>query len=76
MIAEEYPITYTSKYLQIGCERHDISEWLEFSDERILGMNGKRALRFWRKYKDFIFQAIELAPAVETKHKDSPQGKE
>jgi hypothetical protein len=53
--------------MQIGCERHLITEWAEFDDKRILEMDGKDALKFWRKYKSWIFQAIELAPAEPTK---------
>jgi len=64
---DQYPITYTSDVMQIGCERHDISEWAKFDDARILRMDGKAALKFWRKYKDWIFQTIELCPAKPTK---------
>ena len=60
---ETYPITYTSDVLQIGCERHLISEWAEFDNARIVQMDGKNALRFWKKYKDWIFQTIDLSPA-------------
>jgi len=60
---ETYPITYTSDVLQIGCERHLISEWAEFDNARIVQMDGKLALRFWKKYKDWIFQTIDLSPA-------------
>ena len=64
---ETYPITYTATQMQIGCERHEISDWKEFSDERILRMDGKDALKFWRKYKDWIFATIDLCPATPTK---------
>lgn len=63
---EQYPITYTDTVMQIGCERHSISEWAEFDDKRIAKMDGKVALKFWRKYKEWIFQTIELCPARPT----------
>jgi len=63
---DQYPITYTSDALQIGCERHLISEWADFDDHRIAEMDGKDALKFWRKYKAWIFQTIELCPAKPT----------
>ena len=63
---DQYPITYTSDVMQIGCERHQINEWREFDDARILKMDGKAALKFWRKYKDWIFRTIELCPAKPT----------
>lgn len=65
-IFEAYGITYTAKHLQIGCEKHEITKWWEFDDERIMGMDGKEALKFWRKYKEFIKSAIELSPAIPT----------
>ncbi len=63
---DTYAIAYTSDVMQIGCERHTISEWAEFDDKRILEMDGKTALKWWRKYKSWIFQTIELRPAKPT----------
>ena len=68
LISDVYSITYTSKYLQIGCERHKISEWWDFDNKRIAGMDGKTALKFWNESKDFIKLAIETYPATETRH--------
>jgi len=67
-ISEDYPITYTSDHLQIGCKRHRIDDWFGFDDQRISEMDGETALTFWRKYKDFIRSAIELSPATATGH--------
>lgn len=63
---ETYPIAYTSEVLQIGCERHPISEWAGFDDARILQMGGGKPLKFWRKWKDWIFHTIEMCPAQPT----------
>ena len=63
---ETYPISYTDTVMQIGCERHLISEWADFSDKKIADMDGKAALKFWRKYKTWIFQTIKLCPANPT----------
>tara|TARA_R110000850_G_scaffold93465_3_gene197697 strand:+ start:12958 stop:13671 length:714 start_codon:yes stop_codon:yes gene_type:complete len=60
MQLQEYSITFTTEVLQIGCQRHAIEEWRSFSDDYISDMDSM-ALKFWTKYKDFIFQAIELA---------------
>ena len=65
---EQYPITYTADILQIGCDRHAISDWANFDDHRIAKMDGKSALKFWRKYKAWIFQTIELCPAKPTEY--------
>jgi len=65
---ETYPITYTDEVMQIGCEQHKITEWREFDNRRIAEMDGKSALKFWAKYKDWIFQTIELCPSKSTKN--------
>jgi len=61
---DTYHVNYTKHSMQIGCENHSIEEWKSFDDKRILEMEGKKALEFWKKYKDFIFTAIELSPAI------------
>ena len=60
---DAYHISYTKDVIQIGCENHSIGDWKSFNDEEIIKMEEKTALTFWRKYKDFIFTAIELSPA-------------
>ena len=69
-VIDVYPITYTADVLQIGCERHLISEWAQFDDDRIMKMNGSSAMRFWREWKDYIFMTIEKSPAVPTEHEE------
>lgn len=64
---DTYPITYTSDTMQIGCEHHTIDGWREFDDERIVEMDGKTALKWWRRNRDWIFQTIEHFPAEPTK---------
>ena len=63
LLLETWPITYTSEYLHIGCERHQINDWWEFDDTRIKEMDSM-ALEFWRKWKEYIRKTIELSPAV------------
>ena len=64
---EDWPITYTSEVMQIGCQRHSHEEWRGFSDAEIRGMDGMKALNFWRKWRETIFKIIEMAPARPTK---------
>ena len=70
LFLDEWAVVYLSEYLHIGCERHLITEWWNFSDERIAQMDSG-ALEWWKKYKGFIRQAIELSPAVPTGHEDA-----
>ena len=68
-VSETYPIVYTDKYLQIGCERHAINDWWEFDDDRIDDMDDG-ALEWWKEWKGLIRNAIELSPAKSTGYKD------
>jgi hypothetical protein len=70
-ISEKYSITYTSEYLQIGCESHLITDWWKFDDDRIKAMDGDKALNFWAESKSFIKKAIKLFPATPTNHEES-----
>ena len=65
-VSDVYAITYTAEVLQIGCQRYPIADWWEFDDRKILEMDGKQALTFWREMKDFIRMAIEKFPATPT----------
>lgn len=67
ILIETYPITYTSEILQIGCQKHKIEDWWNFDDEKIISMDGKTTLKFWRNYKELIKMTIELSPANSTK---------
>ncbi len=60
MQIDTYGIVFTKDILQIGCERHTIEEWKGFEDLQIEIMDDE-ALEWWRKWKDFIFQAVELS---------------
>ena len=63
---EDWPISYTSEVMQIGCQRHTFDAWKNFSDAQIRAMDGRRALTFWAKWKETIFKIIEMAPASST----------
>jgi len=63
-ISEYYAITYTSEIMQIGCERHSFDDWWSFDDKRILEMDGKSGLKFWRYSKEHIQRTISLFPAT------------
>ena len=67
---EDWPISYTSETMQIGCQRHPLDAWRNFSDAEIRAMDGKKALTFWHKWRETIFKIIEMAPAQPTKAAD------
>ena len=65
--SSQYAIAYTSIELVIGCERHLISDWFSFDDARILEMDGRDALKFWRVWKPLLQQLIDAEPATPTR---------
>ncbi len=75
-VSSVYPITYTSEYLQIGCERHPIADWWEFDDRRILEMDGRGALEFWMLWKNIIRTVIETSPAEKTGKEEAREAAE
>jgi len=60
LLGLKYFILITKEQIKIGCELHKASEWKEFDDKRIIEMNGKEALKWWKEHKDLILKAHEL----------------
>ncbi len=63
-LSEDYAIVYTADDLQIGCKIFPIADWWGFDDRAILEMDGKKALKFWRAWRDTIKMIIEKSPAI------------
>ena len=51
----EWPISVWQGFIVIGCKKHPIEEWENFSDDEISKMN-KNALGFWREKKPRIIE--------------------
>ena len=49
-----WPVYILDQHMQIGCELHSLADWATFDDERIVLMDGREALRFWRAHKDAL----------------------
>ena len=49
-----YHVFFYDTHMKIGCECHSYDDWWKFDDKRILEMDGKSALNFWRKNKDML----------------------
>ena len=64
MQLDTYMIVFNKKTLCIGCQQHDIKQWEMFSDE-VIGEMDSGALTWWKKWKVFIFKAIELSNVEE-----------
>ena len=54
-----YTVHILDAHMQIGCELHALSEWREFDDARIVAMDGKTALKFWRAHKAALLALAE-----------------
>ena len=48
-----WTVTIADQEMVIGCQHHEISAWLAFSDREIIAMD-RQALKFWRAYKPVI----------------------
>ena len=55
----KYQTTITDNHLRVGCEMHTFEEWNKFSDKRILAMEGKEALKWWKAHKPLIMGIIK-----------------
>ena len=55
--------------MQIGCELHKLTDWEEYDDKRIAEMDGRAALRFWRKHKDMLLGLAKSAGRGATEDK-------
>jgi hypothetical protein len=53
-----WTITYNSTDITIGCQKHTIEKWENFTDEEISKME-PRALNFWNKYKTIILSLVK-----------------
>jgi len=45
-------------YMSIGCERHKVDDWREFSNKRIAAMDAC-ALEFWQQHRNWLLAACE-----------------
>ena len=62
---DRWAVGYTHDTMQIGCQRHMIAEWFEFSDEEITSMDDG-ALDWWRVWKPILQSIIAASPAEPT----------
>ena len=63
--ADRWAVGYTHDTMQIGCQRHAIAEWFEFSDAYISSMDDD-ALDWWRVWKPILQSIIAASPAEPT----------
>ena len=60
LIGLKYNVTIYGRFMQIGCELHEIKDWFQFSNKQILGMDGREALQFWITYKDILKMLCQM----------------
>ena len=76
VFCDTYPVTYTAEVMQIGCQCHKLEDWWSFDDARIIEMEGKTALKWWRTWKPILQQIIATSPANATESMLSIKGEE
>lgn len=62
---DTYQVTYTAKYMQIGCQNHEITKWFEFGDDEIKRMDSQ-AFKWWTVWKPILQSIIKASPAVQS----------
>ena len=67
MHLDGWSVAYTLTASRSVAKNHSIEEWRGFGDEAIAKMD-RRALDWWRKWKDTILKIIEMSPATPTGH--------
>ena len=68
-----WQVVYTAEVMQIGCQRHSITDWWAFDDARIERMHSA-ALEWWRRWKPLLMAIIAASPAVPTGHEAALRG--
>lgn len=49
-----YNITITPKHIKIGCQYHSKTAWFNFTDDKIVKMDGERAVKWWKTWKPIL----------------------
>jgi len=50
----QYSLFFFDTHIKIGCKLYLVAEWEGFTDEEIVQMDGSRALKWWREWKDVV----------------------
>jgi hypothetical protein len=64
-LQDKYRISLWDGYLVIACEKHTVKEWDNFDDRRILEMDGKDALIWWKVWKPILMQIAKNTRRME-----------
>jgi hypothetical protein len=59
-----YYIFIFDNTMKIGCEFHSIKNWMSFTDSRVLEMDGRTALKWWREWRAPIQSICEAQGRV------------
>ncbi|MCG7945825.1 MAG: pentapeptide repeat-containing protein [Candidatus Thiodiazotropha taylori] len=52
LIGPSYFVIIFDEHMTIGCEFHSLADWFDFDDKRIIEMDGKEAMTFWKQWKE------------------------
>jgi len=64
----QYSLFFFDTHIKIGCKLYLVAEWEGFTDEEIVQMDGSRALKWWREWKDVVL-------SIAKKHQGKGQGR-
>ena len=60
LLGLRWQVYILESHMQIGCEIHSHADWVGFDDRRILKMEGREALEFWRQHKDALLALCKV----------------
>ena len=60
---ENYNVVLTTEFIKIGCQLHNVEEWVNFEDRQIKAMD-IGALEWWSKWKNFIIETQKNLPII------------
>jgi len=56
----KYEIIIFDNHLKLGCELHTHSQWSKFTQKKIIEMDGKDALKWWKQWKEPLLQMCKI----------------
>jgi len=68
-ISDKYTIDIWQGFMVIGCEEHTLSEWSKFTQKRVLEMDGKEGLVWWKKWKEPLMAIAKANDLMELPEK-------
>jgi uncharacterized protein YjbI with pentapeptide repeats len=61
----DYWCMITENTIRLGCQRHTLEQWRNFTDAEIKDMDGSHAVLFWQKHKTILLELAKIHEGAE-----------